>query len=124
MPADSPCKNRLKVLIVDDNFSVRNLLKELVLPFAVEVCECSDGADAPSVYAEQGSDLVLMDIQMKEVDGLTSAKRIFDANPAARIVMVTDYDDDALREAARRAGACGYVLKDNLADLLCFLEPA
>ena len=36
MPADSPCKNRLKVLIVDDNFSVRNLLKELVLPFAVE----------------------------------------------------------------------------------------
>jgi CheY-like chemotaxis protein len=113
----------LKILIVDDNAAVRSLLKSLVLPFATEVCECTDGADAPSAYEEQGPDLVLMDIRMKEVDGITAAKRIHAANPAARIVIVTDYDDDALRDAALRAGACGYVLKDNLLDLVRLLEP-
>jgi DNA-binding NarL/FixJ family response regulator len=47
-------------------------------------------------------DLVIMDIGTKELD------------PAARIVRVSDYDDEAMRKNARHAGACAYVLKDNL----------
>ena len=109
---------------MDDNAAVRRLMKRLVLPFATEVCECADGADALSAYEEQDPDVVLMDIRMKEVDGITAAKRIHAANPAAKIVMVTDYDDDALREAALAAGACGYVLKDNLLDLVRLMEAA
>ena len=38
-------------------------------------------------------------------------------DPAARIVLVSDYDDAAMRESARHAGACGYVLKDNLLEV-------
>jgi DNA-binding NarL/FixJ family response regulator len=102
---------------------MRNLLKSLLRPFATEFRECSDGAQAPCVYDEQGPDLVLMDICMKEVDGITAAKQIHDADPSARIVMVTDYDDDALREAAQKAGACGYVLKDDLSDLIRLVQP-
>ncbi len=114
----------MKILIVDDNAAVRALMKRLVLPFATEVCECADGADSPAAYDAQSPDLVLMDIRMKNVDGITALKRIHAANPAARIFMVTDYDDDALREAALGAGACGYVLKDNLLDLVRLLEAA
>jgi DNA-binding NarL/FixJ family response regulator len=56
------------------------------------------------------------------VDGIQATRQIKAADPAAKIVIVTDYDDDALRAAAMRAGACGYALKDNLLDLVRLLE--
>jgi DNA-binding NarL/FixJ family response regulator len=63
-----------------------------------------------------------MDIRMGEIDGIEATKRIKAADPEAKIVIVTDYDDDALRQAAIRAGACGYALKDNLPELVGLLE--
>jgi DNA-binding NarL/FixJ family response regulator len=112
----------LKLLIVDDNATVRRLIRNIVLPFVGEISECADGSDAPSAYRIQRPDVVLMDIRMKEVDGIEATKQIKAADPEARIVIVTDYDDDALRHAAMRAGACGYVLKDNLLDLVRLLQ--
>jgi DNA-binding NarL/FixJ family response regulator len=118
----TPDRNALKILIVDDNAAMRGLLRSFVLPFGAEIRECADGADAPAVYEAQNPDLVLMDIRMNEVDGITATKQIRAADPIAKVVIVTDYDDDSLREAAIRAGACGYVLKDNLLDLVGLLE--
>jgi DNA-binding NarL/FixJ family response regulator len=112
----------LKLLIVDDNAAVRRLIRSIVLPFASEIFECTDGADALSAYQAEGPDVVLMDIRMSEVDGIQATRQIKAADPAAKIVIVTDYDDDALRAAAMRAGACGYALKDNLLDLVRLLE--
>jgi len=112
----------LKLLIVDDNAAVRRLIVGIVLPFADEICECSDGADAVSAYTAQKPDLVLMDIRMKQVDGIEATKRIKVADPSAKIIVVTDYDDELLRQAAMREGACGYALKDNLLDLIRVLE--
>jgi DNA-binding NarL/FixJ family response regulator len=63
-----------------------------------------------------------MDIRMSEVDGIQAARQITAVDPAARILMVTDYDDTELRRASMRAGACGYVLKDNLLELERLLE--
>jgi CheY-like chemotaxis protein len=112
----------LKLLIVDDNAAVRRLIRGIVLPFAGEICECGDGADASSVYQAQKPDVVLMDIRMKELDGIEATKQIRAVDPEARIVIVTDYDDDALRHAAMGAGAFDYVLKDNLLDLVRLLQ--
>ena len=109
---------------MDDNDAVRGLIKRLVLPYVTQVCECADGGEAPAVFEEQSPDLVLMDIRMKDVDGITATRRIRSAHPEASIVMVTDFDDDALRDAALRAGASGYLLKDNLLDLFRLFEPA
>ena len=67
-------------------------------------------------------DWVLMDIRMKEVDGLAAAQQITTAWPGARVVIVTSYNDASLRDAARQAGACGYVLKDNLLEIRRWLE--
>jgi DNA-binding NarL/FixJ family response regulator len=63
-----------------------------------------------------------MDNEMPNVDGLTATRRIVGEHPDARIVMVTHYDDRELREAAREAGACGYVVKDDLLALRSYLE--
>jgi DNA-binding NarL/FixJ family response regulator len=59
-----------------------------------------------------------MDIKMKDVDGLAATRQIKAAFPEARIVMVTSFDEQSLRDEARLAGACGYVLKESLGDLV------
>ena len=68
-------------------------------------------------YATHRPDVVLMDIRMGRVDGLSATRQIrqFDSN--ARIVIVTGYEDDGVRRAAHEAGSCGYVLKANLLGL-------
>lgn len=112
----------MKLLIVDDNAAIRHLIKSFVLPFASEIRECADGADALSAYQEQRPDLVLMDIRMNQVDGIQATKQIKTADQAAKIIMLTDYDDDELRQAAMRAGACAYALKANLLDLVRLID--
>lgn len=107
----------LNLLIVDDNRAMRSLIKSIIADLAGEVSECDDGAEALSAYAECRPDWVLMDIRMKELDGISAARQIRAAFPDAHIVLVTAYDDGELRREARRAGACEYVLKENLLDL-------
>ena len=107
----------MTVLIVDDNPGVRRLLRRVVLGIASEVWECSDGTEARAAYAERRPDIVLMDIRMSNMDGLAATRQIRKFHPQARVVIVTDYDDEDLRKAASEAGACGYALKHNLTEL-------
>ena len=112
----------MNLLIVDDNATVRQLIADIMAPFAGEIRECADGAEALPAYDAQKPDLVLMDIRMNVMDGIEATKRIRAADPAAKIIIVTDFDDDDLRLAAMHAGACAYALKDNLLDLLGLVE--
>lgn len=107
----------MTVLIVDDSAGVRRLLRRALLDVADAVWECSDGSEALACYDHHQPDIVLMDVRMSRVDGLTATRQIRHVHPNARIVMVTDYDDDDLRIAASEAGACGYTLKQNLTEL-------
>jgi CheY-like chemotaxis protein len=112
----------LKILIVDDNASVRRLIRSILQPLASEIYECADGADALITYHAHMPDVVLMDIRMNEMDGIQATERIKAADQEARVLIVSDYDDEELRRAAMRAGACGYVLKCNLLALVHLLE--
>lgn len=112
----------MNVLIVEDNSAMRRLIRNIVSKVASEVYECRDGAEALAAYAIHRPDYVLMDIQMGVMDGITATARIKAADPAAKIIIVTDYDQVELREAAREAGACGYVVKENLLELLPVLS--
>ncbi len=107
----------MKILIVDDNPTVRRLIRQAVREIAEETRECSDGNQSLAAYADFQPDLVLMDIRMPGMDGLTATKQLKRAYPSARIFIVTDYDDDEVRNAAQEAGACGYALKQNLTGL-------
>jgi len=113
----------MTLLIVEDNAEMRRLIKSLVAGVAEEVYERNDGSQALAAYEQLHPDWVLMDIEMPEWDGLAATRQIVAAFPDARVVIVTQYDNAALREAARLAGACGYVQKDNLLTLRAILEP-
>ncbi|HKQ76132.1 MAG TPA: response regulator transcription factor [Blastocatellia bacterium] len=104
----------MKLLIVENSPSVRRVIRSIVATLADEVYECEDGADALQAYIAHKPDWVLMDIAMNNVDGIAATKSIKDQYPDAKIIIVTNFDDADLREAALQAGACGYVLKDNL----------
>jgi CheY-like chemotaxis protein len=104
----------VKALIVEDNELMRRLIKGLIGGLVDVVIECGSGEAACEVYAVNRPDWVLMDIQLPGLDGITAAGRIKAAFPPARILIVTEHGDESLRQAAREAGACGYVLKENL----------
>ena len=107
-------KRRMKLLIVDDHAAMRRLIGRVVSDMVGEIEECGDGAEALDAYHRCLPDWVLMDIEMDQVDGITATREILLSYPRARVVIVSKYDDDQTREAARKAGACGYVLKENL----------
>ncbi len=114
----------MTVLIVEDNAGVRRLLRRTLADVATDIWECDDGVHALEAYLAHRPDVVLMDIRMPRLDGLAATEGILRVCPSARIFVVTDYDDDELRNAARRVGACGYVLKLNLLELAQLVRSA
>ena len=112
----------MTVLIVDDNPGVRRMIARVVSDLADEIRECEDGAEVLAAYQQHHPDVVLMDIEMKGLDGISATRQIIAAFPCARVVMVTGHGDEPLRVAAREAGACGYVLKENLFEVRRLLQ--
>lgn len=104
----------MNVLIVEDNDHMRKFIKTMTSKFADEIFECSDGKEAVETYNTVRPDWVLMDIKMKEMDGISATKQIKKRFPEAKILIVTRYNDPHLFNAAKKAGAQGYVLKENL----------
>jgi two-component system response regulator DegU len=105
------------VLIVEDDGAMRELIKKVIGDLVDRFCECSDGGDALDLYEKHRPAWVLMDLRMEHVDGLSATQQITTAWPSARVLVVTSYTDEDLREAAQRAGACGFVSKENLLEI-------
>jgi CheY-like chemotaxis protein len=110
----------MKLLIVEDNPQMRQMISAVVADLAESVTECGDGEEAVAAYAAQQfsrDDRVLMDLQMPGIGGLEATRGIRRDFPDANIIIVTQHDDPHWRAAATDAGACGYVLKDDLLEL-------
>ncbi len=114
----------MKILIVEDNATVRKLIRRATADIADETIERADGADALEAFEIHRPDVVLMDVKMPRVDGLTATRELLKRYPDAKVVIVTDYDDDELRGAAKDSGACAYALKNNLTDLEGIIQSA
>ena len=113
----------MTLLIIDDHASVRRLIRSILANRGDEIHECADGMHALSAYKALRPDFVLMDISMKGLDGIAAAREIKAADPAAMVIIVSDYDETLLREEAQEAGACGYMLKENLLEVHQLLDP-
>jgi len=114
------------LLIVDDNEAMRRLMRRMTSDLADHIEECSDGAMALAAYEQHhfgASDWVLMDVEMAGMDGLTATRELRAAHPEARIIITTKHNDEQLRDAAFKNGACGFVLKENLLDLRSLISP-
>ncbi len=106
-----------KIVIADDDARMRQVLRQIVASLAGAVFEAVDGGEAIAVCATERPDWVLMDLRMKPMDGLRATAKIRAHFPQTRIAIVTQYDEAELRAEAIQAGACAYVLKEDLLDL-------
>ncbi|CAM3086768.1 response regulator [Tsukamurella hominis] len=102
------------VLIVDDQRLIRDGLKMLLTaaPDFTVAGEATNGDEAVRAYLELGPDVVLMDLRMPGADGVHGIERIIAADPSARIVVLTTFDDDEHMYPALAAGAVGFLVKD------------
>ena len=111
---------RIRVLTVDDHPVVRAGIAAMLANEAdIEVIgEAANGAQAVALFEVHRPDVVLMDLQMPEVGGVTAIRAIREIDPDARVVALTTYDGDADIHRALSAGACAYLLKDAMIDQL------
>ncbi|MCP4167757.1 MAG: response regulator transcription factor [Chloroflexi bacterium] len=108
--SSEPCR----VLIVDDHQIVREGLR-LILetePSIEVVGEASDGAEAVELAATLDPAVILMDLRMPGMDGLTAIEHLQRDHPQIAVVILTTYNEDELMLRGLRSGAKGYLLKD------------
>jgi NarL family two-component system response regulator LiaR len=105
---------KIKILVVDDHTVVRSGLTRFLRvnkDFHL-VGEASDGAEAMQMASLYKPDVVLMDLMMPGVDGVTATRAIHDKQPGVKIIVLTSFADQNLVQGAIRAGAVGYLQKN------------
>jgi two-component system response regulator NreC len=106
---------RIRVLICDDHALFREGVKTVLAlhPEFEVVGEAEDGREAVERATRLNPDVVLMDISMPVLKGFDATRRIKKALPAAKVLILTVYDDEDLVARCLDAGAAGYILKDS-----------
>jgi len=105
---------QIRVLIADDQQLVREGLRVLLdlTPDIRVVGEASNGAEAVERVRQLEPDVILMDVQMPELDGVAATRQVQETCPKTRVIILTTFDDDEYVFEGLRAGAAGYLLKD------------
>jgi NarL family two-component system response regulator YdfI len=104
----------IKILIADDHLIIRQglrLILETEDDFEI-LAEASDGGEALRLCADLTPDVVLMDLRMPGMDGLTAIEKLRDSQPEIAVVILTTFNEDELMLRGLQAGARGYLLKD------------
>ena len=121
--ASAPEQGAVRVVLVDDQELVRSGLRRILRKrdgFDI-VAECGDGEEVPRTLdglerAGTPADVVVMDLRMRTVDGITATGDLAVRPGAPPVLVLTTFDDDEMLSGALRAGAAGFLLKDSSAD--------
>lgn len=108
----------IRVMLVDDQAMIRSGL-QMILEAESDlqvIAEADSGQEAIRIAGRDKPDVILMDIRMPGMDGLTATKEILAANPSARVIILTTFDVDDYVYRALRVGASGFLLKNAPAD--------
>jgi DNA-binding NarL/FixJ family response regulator len=117
----------IRVLLVDDQDLYREGLRTLLStqPDLEVVGEASNGEEALRLAATLQPDVVLMDLRMPVMDGVTATHHLLCQRPNCRVIMLSTFDDDDSRAEGLNAGATSYLLKDtSLEDLVKAIRAA
>lgn len=110
----------ITVLLAEDHLIVREGLESLLAPESdiTVVGQASDGRQAVELAEKLQPDVVVMDITMPLLNGLEATRRILQARPATRVLILSAHSDDAYVEQVMNLGAAGYLIKQTSAQVL------
>jgi two-component system response regulator DegU len=102
----------VRVLLVEDHPLVRKALQRQLADFGFDVvATADDGPSAVELYFEHRPDVMLSDVNLPGFSGIEATRLVLDADPDARVLLISAVADDALVNTGIEAGAVGYVLK-------------
>ena len=106
----------VRILLVDDHTLVRAGIRALIeaIDGAKIIAEADNGREAIALAREHNPDIVVMDISMRELNGIESTEQIVAQNPATRVLMLSMHAAEEFVRRAVRAGASGYVVKESV----------
>lgn len=99
------------ILVVDDAQFMRLRLNKILSDSGYDVVEAGNGVEALEQYAQHAPDLVLMDITMPEMDGLTALKELVERDPDVNVIMCSAMGQQALVLESIKAGAKDFIIK-------------
>jgi DNA-binding NarL/FixJ family response regulator len=113
-------EQRIRILVCDDHPVVRSGLRGMIQsqPDLEVIAEASKGAQAVEIATRLQPDIVLMDLRMPGMDGVTATEAIKSMHPSIHVLILTTYDTDADILRALEKGATGFLLKDEREDRL------
>lgn len=111
-------ENKISVLIVDDDYNNRAMLRKLLSPLGFITAEAENGTETIKMYNARNYDLILLDILMPDKDGFEVTKEIMDANPEAKIIIISASSSEKSKEKAMMSGCSGFLSKPIKFDLL------
>lgn len=93
-------------------------MRDFCSPYFSEIVECTDGTEAVYHYPSLHPDWTVMDIRMKNMDGIEAAKSIISNEANAKIILVSQFSDEGTIHEAVASGAVAFVKKDNLENVI------
>lgn len=100
-----------KVLIVDDEVEIVDFLARFLQRLGIIAIKANSGQEALIKHEQERPDIIFLDIQMPDKDGITILKEIKKADPEVKIIMITGKDDKDLQIKAKKYGALDYITK-------------